>query len=61
VITDLEEGVGFRSQYRDFIETILSYTHSIRNENSNREIAIIVPQLIEPRWEKLNTQKLYFP
>jgi hypothetical protein len=45
--------VLLQSQYRDFVETVLSYTKLIKDENPGKEIAIIVPQLIEPHWYHL--------
>jgi hypothetical protein len=38
------------SKYRDVVEPILAFISRTREKYPRRQIAVIIPQLIEPRW-----------
>jgi amino acid transporter len=39
-----------RSPYRQLLEPLLNYVLTLGKENPERQIAVVIPELVEPRW-----------
>jgi amino acid transporter len=39
-----------RSRYRQVMEPLLAYVLNLSRQNPQREIAVVIPELVEPRW-----------
>jgi amino acid transporter len=44
------ELIVLRSAYRDFFRSFFDYLHKLAGEFPNRQIAVIIPELVERRW-----------
>jgi len=42
--------VVLRSEYRELFGPLLSFVHGLVDQHPGRQVAVVIPELIEPRW-----------
>jgi amino acid transporter len=42
--------VVLRSEYRELFSPLLKFIHSLADQHPRRQIAVVIPELVEPRW-----------